>query len=290
VAPTDAPEHLFRSLLGAYLGGAVEFVVLLPDRDRSAATRQVVTTFCRRTLRPEIVSDSDGFVRLRETAGDLPQEIPARLGRMGARVLEFQRDAVASWSGRPSALEVDWDRLDDDIDRDAWQIQRWVVRQFGSPTAATAVPGPWTAARSLERIADHAVQLGELGGRFADLPEASAATTQLRRLHGQAMDHLAAVLRANGAGAANDLLDVGEALLLAGRSVADDLLSGRGPMVRSPAASVALSRALESIGRTIAYTQDIAQVLLDRPMAWEADPAELQPPVGPPRSFLATPW
>jgi hypothetical protein len=284
VGAHEPPEHLFRSLLGAYLGGAAEFTLLLPDREASVAGRQVVTSFCRRTRRPEVVSERGSWIRLVETEGDHPEEIPSRIAGMGARVVEFHCRAVASWSGGPARVETEWDREDDEVDRDAWQIERWVVRQILSGEAGSAAPAHWTTARSLERIADHAVQLGTLGGRFADLPDAAPAATLLRRFHAQAMDHLRAVLRAAGPEEANDRLDVGEALLLSGRSVADDLLSSGGPAIRSPAASAALARALESIGRTIAYTQDIAQVFLDGPMAWGADPGELQTPGGPLRS------
>ena len=67
---------------------------------------------------------------------------------------------------------------------------------------------------------------------------------------------------------ANGLLDTGEALIGSGTTLADRLLPGVGNGSMPPATAAAVARLLESIGRTIAYAQDIAQVVLDRPGPW----------------------
>jgi PhoU domain len=284
VEPGEPPEHLFRSLLGAYLGGAAEFEVRLDRRGASPDARDVVVTFCHRTRQPELVEDRRGILRLRDAAPEISGEVPNRLRRMGAEVVEFHRQAVASWSKLSLVDETFWDRKDDEIDRDAWQIQRWAARQLSAPSLSVGVFGPWTIARSLERIADHAVVLGQVGARFADFPDGVLSATSLTQFHHQALEHLGAVLATTDPAGANDLLDVGEALLQSGRSVADRLLSTAGRMSGSPGGEVAVSRVLDSISRTIAYTQDIAQVFLDGPMRWEAVPARAPNRVPPPQS------
>jgi len=259
----EPPEHLFRRLLGAYLGGAREFAV----RERpnlSPGTHDVVRTFCRRTRQPEVISDETGLLRLRDLAFESPIPLDQRIARMGRLVLEFHREAVESWSALPFGADGYWERRDDEIDRESWYVERVAALRLGAEGRRTDWLGIWTTARSLERIADHAVALGEAGRRLVDLPNGVGPVTSLRQFHGQAMEHLEGVLEANDGAAANDLLDFGDALLASGRALSDRLLPAVGGGTMPPATAAAVSRILESVGRTIAYAQDIAQVTLDR--------------------------
>jgi len=272
VGTAELPEHLFRRLLGAYLWGAREFIV----RERSttsAGTREVVRSFCRRTRQPEIVSDEGGVVRLQDLAFESPVSLDQRLSRMGRIVLEFHREAVSSWQHLPLGEDGFWERRDDEIDREAWYIQRIASLRLSSDRAGTDLLGAWTVARSLERIADHAVVLGTVGPRLVELPQGAGPATQLRQFHAQAMDHLEGVLSARDPDIVNGLLDTGEALIGSGHSLADRLLPGVGGGTMPPATAAAVARILESIGRTIAYGQDVAQVVLDRPSPWLPGPA-----------------
>lgn len=257
----EPPEHLFRRLLGAYLSGAEEFIV----RERSTIrsdTREVIRSFCRRTRQPEIISEEGGVVRLRDLAFDTPVSLSQRVPRMGRMVVDFHRDVVESWSRLPFGEDDLWSRRDDEIDREAWYIERSAV--LGADGSSLRLLGPYTIARSLERIADHAVVLGETGRRLVDLPQAVGPLTSLRQFHRQAMEHLEGVLVVSNGAGANDLLDTGEALLASGRALADRLLPAVEGGTMSPATAGAIARILESIGRTVAYGQDIAQVALDR--------------------------
>jgi len=260
VRPGEPPEHLFRRLLGAYLAGAQRIRV----RESPAiapTTRTVVRTFCRRTDGPEIEEEGRSHLHLVDRTAIGPGRLELRLARMGRRVVRFHQDAVAGWSGLPLGEDGSWAERDDEIDREAWYLERQAALRVG---VGGDPLGLWVVARSLERIADHAVLLGEAGRRLAGLPQGVAPLETLGQYHRQAMDHLEGVLRAADEAAANDLLDTGEALLASGRAISDRLLPvvPGGPL--SPAAAAAMARILESIGRTIAYAQDIAQVVLDR--------------------------
>ncbi|HXY47558.1 MAG TPA: PhoU domain-containing protein [Thermoplasmata archaeon] len=268
----ELPEHLFRRLLGAYLAGAREFVI----RERPSLrppTRDVVRTFCRRTRQPEIVSDEGNLVRLHDLAYQNPIPFDQRVARMGRLVVDFHREAIESWTRLPLGEDEAWERRDDEIDREAWYLQRLVAVRIEAGDGGPELLGYWTIGRSLERIADHAVVLGEAGGRLIDLPQGSAPMVSLRQFHAQAMEHLEGVLSAPNGPVANDLLDMGEALLASGHSLADRLLPAVNGTTMPPATAAAVARILESIGRTIAYAQDIGQVALDRSLpADEPDP------------------
>jgi hypothetical protein len=278
VGRAEPSEHLFRRLLGAYLGGAREFVV----RERPALsprTREVLRTFCRRTRQPEIVSDEGELVRLRDLAYESPVPLAQRIARMGRLVVDVHREAVEGWTRLPFGDDGFWERRDDEVDREAWYIQRLAAVQLEDGGAGAMVLGSWTVARSLERIADHAVILGEAGRRLVDLPQGTGPVASLRQLHAQAMEHLEGVLAAGDGGAANDLLDMGEALLASTRSLSDRLLPAVNGTSMPPATSAAVARVLESIERTVAYAQDIGQVVLDRSLPLEG----VEPRTGPRR-------
>jgi PhoU domain len=270
----EPPEHLFRRLLGAYLAGAREFAI----RERPALrapTREVVRSFCRRTRQPEIVSDEGSLLRLQDLAYESPIPVGQRVARMGRLVVDFHREAVESWTRLPFGEDGSWERRDDEVDREAWYLQRVVTIRVNEGNAGADALGYWTVARSLERIADHASVLGEAGRRLVDLPQGSGPLVSLRQYHAQAMEHLEGVLSAETGNAANDLLDVGEALLASGRSLADRLLPAVNGYTMPPATAAAVARILESIGRTVAYAQDIGQVALDRSLP--ADAVDLRP-------------
>jgi hypothetical protein len=275
VGTTEPSEHLFRRLLGAYLAGAPEFVI----RERgqiTPSTREVVRTFCRRTRQPEIVSDEGNLLRLHDLAYESPVSLDQRIQRMGRLVVGLHREAVESWSNLPLGDDGYWERRDDEVDREAWYIQRIAALRLNADRTSSDLLGPWTVARSLERIADHAAVLGVTGQRLVSLPQGAGPTHPLRQFHAQAMAHLEGALAATDGDQANELLDTGEALMTSGHSLADRLLSGVGAVPMPPATAATLARILESIGRTIAYAQDIAQVVLDRSV-----PVALPPSAGP---------
>jgi len=263
VRTDDPPEHLFRRLLSAYLAGARTFEVV--ERPRiSAATRQVVREFCRRTRHPEIVRSDGATLELTDLEPGGPEPIGERLQRLGETVLAFHRDAVESWDHLPFEGDGAWAQRDDEIDREAWYLERCLAlnRRDGTGGGASAI-GAWTVARSLERIADHAVTLGEIGPRLAERGANVGSLRELRQFHRQAMAHLEEVLRSPEGSRANDLLDVGEALLTGGHALSERLLPSVEDRSVSPATAAAIARALEAIRRTVAYTQDIAQAFLD---------------------------
>jgi phosphate uptake regulator len=273
VAPGSPPEHLFRRLLGSYLAGAQEFEI----REHPSLRRETIAvarTFCRRTVQPEVVSEDGDSIRLRDVIDESPVPLHKLVARMGQVVLEFQQEAAASWSTLTIVPEHHWTDRDDIVDRQAWFIQRLAMRSLetsgvesGREKSPVSALGYWTIARSLERIADHAVILGATGGVLAESALPKNHLVALQQFHEQALSHLRGALSAvanPSDGAANGLLDGGEALIAVGHALSDRLLHTVSGGTTGVVTAVAVSRILESIDRTIAYAQDVAQVALDR--------------------------
>jgi phosphate uptake regulator len=293
------PEHLFRRLLGAYLAGAVAFEIHEPGA-LSPVTQSVVRTFTRRTIQPEVLSEETETIRLRDISDASPVPLPKLVGRMGQLVMVLHRDAAASWRELPLGVRPSWDQRDDEVDRQAWFIERSAVRMLegegpDDPDSSAGV-GPlgwWTVARSLERIADHGVRLGEIGVGLAEGSLPAHYLTSLGQLHEQALQHLGAVLealRAGGVERANELLDTGEALRATARTFSERLFPTVGAAATiPPSGAIALGQILESIGRTTAYAQDIAQVALDRALPRAGSNGPVLSPARSPKPYPATP-
>ncbi|MFZ0699090.1 MAG: hypothetical protein WAN74_02705 [Thermoplasmata archaeon] len=262
------PEHFFRELVGAYLSGADEIVVLQRGGIR-AASRSVVAAFVARIGGYPACEERRGRLVL-WNLGDLsPTDLPALTKRLGARALELlQRSGDAR---AQSLSEADWDSLDDPIDRAAWEVHRVVERscRVGGPdhNPGVNVLGWLEAARALERIADHAVLIGVNGARWRATRPSESQLALLADFHLRAVEYVRSVLEVlshQRADQANSLIDFGGALRETVRTLVDRLIPVRDPVeAHSPAAIVPLSWMLHSLERTAAYGQDLAEVVLD---------------------------
>ncbi len=276
VPPNTPPEHLFRQLVAAYLGGATEVVLVEPGWI-TAETRGIARMFGRRAVQPEVVSDEGDVLVLRDiTAG--PDLSPSQLlRRMFQLVHEMQRTAGGFLgAGHPVDLGSLAHR-DDEVDRQAWLVERTLVLQLdphrlgeGDPAPRHDPISPLLLARALERVGDHAVVLGENAARLAECPVPESVTSALRAYHRQALEYLASAFEVTehpDVDRANDLIDTGEALLAAHHTLTESFLVRDGAPELSSIASACLGLVLQSIDRTAAYAQDIAQVGLDRAIA-----------------------
>lgn len=264
------PEHLFRRLLAGYLGGAAEFAVHQPG-GLSEANRAVVRAFARRTLRPEVLSEDGTSLRLVDLSQETTLPVMRRLARMGQVVLDLLDRAGRTWAEPGSSTDGDWLGMDDEVDRQAWFLERHLAGL--SPQFAPEGIDPvrvilplHIVVRSLERVADHAVQIAEHGQRWAGSDGAGRLAERLSAYHERARALLTASLAAVAAGdvdQANELLDTGEALHGEYRALTESLLHRRGPDDPPGPSSLELAYILTSIDRTVAYAQDIAEAGLD---------------------------
>jgi phosphate uptake regulator len=167
---TDRPrEHLFRRLVAAYLDGAQEFQVVEPG-GLSSASLSVARTFVRRTIQPEIVSEDGERLHLRDVSRGSELDVAPLLKRMHQIVQRLHEEAAASFGGGLRGPADNWPARDDEVDRHAWLIERILALRAGAPggglaSAFGAIPQLFVIVRSLERVADHAVQIAEHGAR-----------------------------------------------------------------------------------------------------------------------------
>ncbi len=271
--PGEPPEHVLRRLVAAYLSGAQEMVL----RGDSRSSQGMVSELLRRTTHLEVLAETPTGEVLRDVSGGGSPPLPALLRRMFQQVEELQLTADEALRGSPSPPTQSPARRDDDVDRLAWLIQRAITRTLrlapGTLPPGTRPPEvvPYLiAARTLERVADHAVRLCEssLAVAQADLPP--WLRRSLETLHQQTLSAyraLPGLFFRPEASRANEVIDLAEGIRVARQALLDQVLSHR-EIDRLPRrALVPLTLTLESIDRTAAYVADLAEAALD----WSAE-------------------
>jgi len=272
IDPREPGEHLFRRLVGAYLAGSTEFLLSQPA-GVTAETRSVARSFARRIGHIESVSEDKSSLLLRDVSVGSGLPAPQLLHRMFQLVHDLQVEAGTSWNQR-IASTADFPSRDDEVDRCGWQLER----TLGLDLSGLAPEGSARSdvgealrfllwARDLERIGDHAVLIAEHGVRLAEATPPEPLRRMLSTYHSQALDHLRAantVAESPDANRANAVLDVGEALHQTQAALTDQLLMQEST-ARLPASAIrSLGLILQSIDRTTAYAQNLAEIGLDR--------------------------
>lgn len=281
----DRPgEHLFRQLIAAYLDGAQEFHVLEPS-GLSAETVATARGFARRTVQPEIVTEEADRLLLRDVSRGRDLHLVPLLRRMHQIVLRLHEEAAATFVEGAAAAPGDWPSRDEEVDRQAWLIERILSLNAASPAAASEVPlgsilQVLLVVRALERTADHAVLIAEHGAQWTETSPPDRLVRTVADFHGAARrlcaGAFAAALRGD-ADAANDLIDTGEALHAQHHTLIESSLSRPASSGLPDAGRVELALLLQSIDRTVAYSQDIAEAGLDTGVRRQIGPASPVP-------------
>ncbi len=269
VVPGASDDQLLRHLVAAYIRGAPR--IMVDQRPRmTAAARQVVHAFLQRTVQTEIVEEAPDRVVLQDVTDSEALPSTQLLQRLGAMVLELHRRAAEVSAAAPMVPPVDWDRLDDEVDRYAWMAERRVrqrIEQGGSgPNELWDPVSTLLIARALERSADHAVRLGDTGSRLAEVALPDAVRQVLRDQQAQAVGVLAEALELlrPGASDADRVIDAAEAVRRATETIQERGAAGNPAGSTPPVADGWVRIFLQSVERTAAYAMDIAEVVLDR--------------------------
>jgi len=298
-ASADVPlEHVFRQLVAAYLAGADEFVVAEQGGLRPA-TRELVRTFTRRTSGPEVVAEAKDRVTLQIAPDRSRGPLSHELRQMYDLVARSQETAGTYLTGVEPLHAADLALGDDAIDRHAWLIERTLngppgAQRPAEPKALAVDPiQVLLLTRALERVADHAVTLGTCAAQLSDCAVPVGVLSSLQTHHRQVVDHLRHAYEVSeipDVARANEILDTGDALHEAHRTLTESLLVRGAAAGLTPLASANLGLALQSIDRTTAYAQDIAQVGLDRAIVRRlatGDAVRSEPRAGPRRAAVA---
>jgi phosphate uptake regulator len=269
----EPPAHLFRSLVACYLTGAPE-IVLSFSGPPSPVLQRTVRDFARRTGRMEVVAEEAGTLVLRDISGGADAEPLDLVLRMARAVLDLQRRAATALESLPTTEEVDWEGQDDLIDRLEWRVHRSLsaidLSRLGSGDPSHAMSESLhllATARALERIADHALRIGQAATSFPrphPLPPRARTILELHRRALGLLERTIPLVQEPNAEEANSIVDMVEAQHAGHLAVLQSLLSPRAQSPLAPLTAAWLAIVLDSVDRTAAYVSDIAELVLDR--------------------------
>ena len=182
-------DALVRAIMTMYVSG---FDVIVLEADR-------ITTEQRRGIRKatqslvglEVLEETADEVVIQDLLDSAELSIHNAITRMRLIATSMLQDAVTALTANDDDLARDVIERDDDVDRLWFVVSRIFRATLRTPSAAEDIGLPrevcfdyHSAARQLERVADHSAKIGQLALELEEVPE--DVTEALADLHGAA--------------------------------------------------------------------------------------------------------
>ncbi|MGQ9588467.1 MAG: PhoU domain-containing protein, partial [Thermoplasmata archaeon] len=158
--------HFLRRLIGLYISGHDEIVVKARTRI-SPDVRKAVRDFTRRVIGSEVVEESNNSISIQDVADHSHLDMRKILNRMHLMSRSMLLDAMEALIEGNRDLANDVVSRDDEVDRLYWFVSKQqsmlvrdssVARKMGLGVSESSFY--LSAAKALERIADHAARIG----------------------------------------------------------------------------------------------------------------------------------
>jgi len=266
VGEGGAGEKLLRELIGAYVSGA-SVIELRFDPAMVATVRKTVRDFSRLVIGPEILEEGRDVIVVQDLSDTKELSMERCLRRMHLITAAMHRDALHALFEGNATLAADVIARDEDGDRLFWMVAKQFALLLTDPAfrreAGIEPAGSLTlrlAAKSLERIADHASQIAQHAAALEGRRLRPGFQEGLAKAGGLALDILDdafAALVAADLDKANEAITARRGLdkVLAGLTAGTERL--RGPE------GLHLAAIVESLSRTGDYATDIAETAIN---------------------------
>ncbi|MFB6136303.1 MAG: PhoU domain-containing protein [Halobacteriaceae archaeon] len=204
-------ENLTRAVMTMYVSG---FDVLVLEADRiSSDQRRVIRNATQRLVGLEVLEETADRVVIRDLLDSSELSVHSAVRRMRLIALSMLEDAVTALVEDDDDLAEDVVERDDDVDRLWYVVSRTFRSTLRSPQAAQEVGLPrstcfdyHSAARQLERVADHSSKIATLATDLGAVPDdVVEALLELRAEAADIVDTAMEALFTDDAEAATDL-------------------------------------------------------------------------------------
>ena len=171
VMPKDRPEAVIRKTVSTYLAGYNK-IHLRADKEHvlSGEQRHSIGDFVHKMfVGTEIVTNTPTELTLQVLLSYPELSIQSALGRMGVMASSMHKDAIAALRQHDNALAKSVTSTDNEVDRFNLYVVRQLKTAIQNPrivkeiglTSARDCLGYRLVAKSVERTADHAVEIAE---------------------------------------------------------------------------------------------------------------------------------
>ena len=269
ISQKDDAGPIMRKIVALYLVGYSLIRIKTKDERITSLQRNSIKDLTRKKLvGTEIISDSSNEMRLQILLSYPELSVESALRRMCLIAASMHEDAMQALKNLDRELAQDVIALDDEVDRFSLYIIRQlkaavqnekILNDIGLSNPKDCL-GYRVIAKSVERIADHAVKIAEnvllLNEKIGDsvLQRISEASTFALSVFGDSIKSLFEknyVLADNMITKAKTIVAIeNEATKIIGKKVEADTISS-------------LRMVLESIRRTAEYASDIAEIVLN---------------------------
>jgi phosphate uptake regulator len=269
ISQNENDEEILRKFIAYYIAGF--YIVRFRFKGHSGAIRSKLKSRIRNLLiGVEIVEETSESILAQCLRGHMDLPLKKALDRMALITSSMAKDSVDSLCSGEISLAKDIIERDDEVDRFAHFIARQLnlalhsratIQEIGLATAQDCM-NYRLIVRSIERIADHSVQVATstlmLEGR--KIPQALVERIQkLSKLSKEAYDGALRSLNKMNGKLANETILKLEPILKEEDSATDELISSR----LDNRTVISLRLALESLRRSAEYSSDICEIVVN---------------------------
>lgn len=266
VEDEENSTHFLRRLIGLYISGHDEIVVRARTRI-PPDVRKAVRDFTRRVIGSEIVEESSNSISVQDVADHSHLDMKKILKRMHLMSRSMHVDAMEALIEGNRDLAGDVVSRDDEVDRLYWFVSKQqsmlvrdssVARKMGLGVSEASFY--LSAAKALERIADHAARIAHSAGAISSEKIPEKIAREMQNYGGTAVSVLdrsvESLLRVD-LKLANDVADESERLREKGEVLIQQVMDHKGKF------AVPLARVVESLERAALYSADIAEIAIN---------------------------
>ena len=261
------PEEVVRRLVGAYLAGPDEIHIRTQGRP-DPKVRETVQNVARALVGVEIVEEGLHGMVLQDLVGVADMDLRKTLSRMQRIARLMFDDACKAFEQSDPQAAAEVQKRDDEVDRLLWLVSKQMHALLEQPRLAARLEirpaealNLFLAARSLERMADHAAKIGAnvaiLRGHAVSPQVMASILAQAKRV-AEVWDDAFSSLKRPDFAVASRAADAGEAAA-AWRATFADLTR-----TLSPETVVPLTLITDSIDRTRGYAVDLAETAMNQ--------------------------
>jgi phosphate uptake regulator len=271
-------ERLLRRFIGAYLAG-YNIIEFRTNGNSTKTIRQDIRELSHSVIGPQLIEETANSMVLRDLLDSSDFSMLKGIKRMYIITREMHQDAISILNTHNQDLAEDVVSRDQEVDKLYWMISKQynlIIRDvfFADKMGVSPLEaqGFLLVARTLERVADHAVRIANNSIKVVEkdsiVPKIIARSGEVIKLLDDAMNSF----YINKFESADDAVNRAKLMARDLELLSQDVLSMKG----EAANIVPLAYVVESLERTMAYASDIGEAAINHYFVMEYNSATIK--------------
>ena len=264
-------DQLFRMFIGAYLAG-YDLIEFRSQNEMTIALKQSIRKLSQFVIGTQIIEETKNTVVLKDMLDSSDYSMSKGVRRMQIIARDMHMEAMRSLVENNPARADDVVRNDDEVDKLYWMIVKQhnlVLRDVFFAEKMNLTPqealGYLLVARSVERVADHAVKLAINAKSVKSTHQIVPSLTEMSKNVIELFENAMNTFSKNNFDNAYNVINESELLGLKIKKMKHDILT----LDEDHASLVGIAYIIESLDRTRSYSEDIAETAINHHFAQE---------------------